>query len=194
MKTDILDYLHSVVEENTVAYKTDFSYDIEKLTASANEPDAAERSFLWLSRPHGTWCLKERNVFLKGTTEHSIWTHYDTEHTGFRAFWVQAERLEGERLTGKVIPIDYAESLRRVKAFALPAAYVKGSYADGVTFELPYAEYSGSKHRNVIREHGGVQSIRYCPESEAELRSLMRLEHSLQTQRPRRTTAKAKTR
>lgn len=194
MKTDILEYLRSVLKENTVSYKTDFDYDVEKLTASAREPDAVERSFLWLSRPHGTWCLKERNVFLKGTTEHSIWTYYEAEHTGFRAFRVQVEKLEGQRLTGKVIPIDYAESLRRVKAFALPAAYVKGSYADGEAFELPYAEYSGSEHRNVIREHGGVQTIRCFPEKEAELSSLMRLEHSLQTQRPRKTTAKAKTR
>lgn len=56
---DILSYLAEVVKQNTHAYAADFDYDAKRLWDSAQETDMERRSFLWMSRMHGTWCVLE---------------------------------------------------------------------------------------------------------------------------------------
>ena len=72
-------------EENTTGYRSDFQYDVRMLTQAAQEKDMRNRVFYWMSRPNGTWCVKEREVFLQGSGAHSIWTYYadqpDLRHT-----------------------------------------------------------------------------------------------------------------
>ena len=91
MKTDILHTLQAVLLENTTSYQSDFEFDVTTLLEAAKEPKIEDRTYYWLSRPCGTWCLKERDVFLKGSAAYNIWTHYESEHDGFRAFRVVIE-------------------------------------------------------------------------------------------------------
>ncbi len=80
---DILSYLAEVVKQNTRAYAADFDYDAKRLWDSAQETDMEHRSFLWMSRLHGTWCVLEREVFLDDTNANCIWTHYADCPKGF---------------------------------------------------------------------------------------------------------------
>ena len=64
MKTDILHTLQAVLLENTTSYQSDFEFDVTTLLEAAKEPKTEDRTYYWLSRPCGTWCLKERDVFL----------------------------------------------------------------------------------------------------------------------------------
>lgn len=84
-RIDVLAFLAQVVEENTTGYRSDFQYDVRMLTQAAQEKDMRDRVFYWMSRPSGTWCVKEREVFLQGSGAHSIWTYYadqpDLRHT-----------------------------------------------------------------------------------------------------------------
>ena len=73
---DILAFLEKVVHKNTLAYTEDFDIDVKTLQNSALESDIEHRSFFWLSRPNGTWCVLEREVFLDDTNANCIWTHY----------------------------------------------------------------------------------------------------------------------
>ena len=123
MKTDILQTLKAVLLENTASYQTDFEYDIATLQEAAKEPKIEDRTYYWLSRPCGTWCLKEKEVFLKGSPAYNIWTHYESEHDGFRAFRVVIEEKNDQGLFGQVIPFDYGESVQRIKMAALPIIY-----------------------------------------------------------------------
>ena len=61
---DLIPFLARVMEANTKAYRSDFSYDVEKLTKAVQEPNMEDRVFYWMSRPTGTWCVKEREAFL----------------------------------------------------------------------------------------------------------------------------------
>ena len=63
---DILAFLEEVMHTNTKSYQGDFQYDVKKLTAAVFAQDKEDRSFLWMSRPLGTWCLNEHSVFIQG--------------------------------------------------------------------------------------------------------------------------------
>lgn len=83
---DLLKYLSRVVQENTRAYQEDFQYDVRKITESVRESHMEDRVFYWMSRPAGTWCVKERDVFLRESEGHAIWTHYAPVADEIRAF------------------------------------------------------------------------------------------------------------
>ena len=105
MKTEILHTLQAVLLENTTSYQSDFEFDVTTLLEAAKEPKIEDRTYYCLSRPCGTWCLIERNVFLKGSAAYSIWMHYKSEHDGFRAFSVVIEEKNDQGLMGKVISL-----------------------------------------------------------------------------------------
>lgn len=78
--TDIIATLRAIVNKNTKLYKEDFKQDIKIFREAAKNPDTPEekRTFLWLSRPMGTYCVPEREAFIKGTQSHAVWTFYRT--------------------------------------------------------------------------------------------------------------------
>ena len=68
MGIDLLDSLERIMKKNTLSYQGDFSYDRKELEDAAAKADALpfrERTYFWMSRRCGTWCLKERRVYLK---------------------------------------------------------------------------------------------------------------------------------
>ena len=187
---DIIQFLRSVVEENTVAYKEDFTQDIEILFAAADAPKPEDRTYLWMSRPHGTWCEREREVFLQGTSEHSVWTYYDTDNEKFRAYRIVINTEHDGVLYGDIYPIDYPAQIERVKHAALPVHHVTGEYRDGEAFAMSYADMNTVRGQGVIRLHRGIKSIRYHPEDEAELRARIMQEHSIRPRRGKRPPKK----
>ena len=182
MKTDILHTLSKVLSENTTSYQSDFEFDVNTLLESADKPKKEDRTYYWLSRPCGTWCLKEKKVFLKGSGAYNIWTHYDVEHESFRAFRVVVEEKDGNRLMGEVIPFDYGESVKRIQKAALPYVYISGEFGDGTTFsKMPYAEYASDEFLRVRVQHGGLKRCELYPENEDELKLRIAQEHRAQT-------------
>ena len=105
---DIIRFLAGIVEENTHSYQSDFDYDRKRLQDAEYEPAQENRTFLWMSRPCGTYCVLESEAFLRGTGAHSIWTHYEYEAERVRAFRiiVSPERT-GALVLGNVQPLNY---------------------------------------------------------------------------------------
>lgn len=112
-KTDLAAFLSEIVSENTKHYAEDLQYDIRRLFHAAKKPNMEDKSFYWMSRPNGTWCVKERNVFLQGSSEHSIWMYYGYESEQIRAYRIVVTRHSARRHSGrgKVYPLDYAGQL-----------------------------------------------------------------------------------
>ena len=182
---DILSHLAEIVQKNTRAYTTDFDFDAKRLWASAQETDMERRSFLWMCRLLGTWCVLEREVFLDDTNANCIWTHYADCPEGILAYRIVVEGIRDGKLAGKVIPIDYAKQVRRVMQSALPVAKIQYRDKNGSFCENSYHAFMNS----TLPYEDGIHDIRYVPESEAELTRIMMLEHRMEKQdkRPRRT-------
>ena len=187
---DILAFLEKVVHKNTLAYAEDFDVDKITLQLSADESDVEHRSFLWMSRPHGTWCVPEREVFLRESRAYNTWTFYADQPTGIMAYRIVVDKFRDGKLAGKVIPIDYAKQVQRVVKSALPIAKVQYRDKDEYFCESSHETFI---HR-VLRLEKNIHDIRCVPESEAELQRLLSLEHQMEKQdkRPRRTKSVTK--
>lgn len=129
-----------------------------------------------MSRHCGTWCLREREVFLRGTGAFSTWTYYEEDAASIQAYRVViTSRREGTVL-GDVFPLNYAEHVRRVKENALPVQFVTVSFEDGNIITMEHSAYCRDKD-TLLARHGRMIEINYFPESEAELTRILMLEH-----------------
>ena len=182
---DILSYLAEVVKQNTRAYAADFDYDAKRLWDSAQETDMEHRSFLWMSRPCGTWCVPERETYLQDSRAYKTWTFYAGQPNGIKAYRVVVDGVRDGKLAGKVIHLDYAKQVQRVVKSALPIAKVQYRDKDEYFCESSHETFI---HR-VLRLEENTHDIRYVPECEADLQRLLSLEHQRdkQDKRPRRT-------
>ena len=186
---DILSCLTEIVQKNTRAYTTDFDFDAKRLWDSAQESDMERRSFLWMCRPLGTWCVLEREVFLDDTNANCIWTHYADCPEGILAYRIVIEGIHDGKLAGRVIPIDYAKQVQRVIKSALPVAIIQYRNKDEYFCENSFHAFMNSP----LPFDDGIHDIRYVPEREAELQHILMLEHRMEqkTKRSCRTKSTA---
>ena len=75
---DVLAALEQIMRQHTAFYQNDFDIDIDKsiIHRDAASDQAVDKALLWMSRPSGTYCFRERDVFLKGTRQHNTWKFY----------------------------------------------------------------------------------------------------------------------
>lgn len=191
-KIDIIPFLAGIVEENTHGYQSDFAYDEERLQAAMLETSQENRTFLWMSRPCGTYCFLEREVFIRESPAHIIWTHSDyiAQTDKIKAFRVVvAPGREGAFVLGAVKPLNYGEQVRRVQQNALHAQSVEIVFVDGEARAMSYGDYSRDS-RGLIAAHGKVRQLYYKVENEAELAGVLQTERMISTVRKRRPQKK----
>lgn len=139
MGIDLLDSLERIMKKNTLSYQGDFSYDrkeLEEVAAKADALPLRERTYLWMSRRCGTWCLKEGRVFLKPTAAHHIWTYYgDGKSERILAYAVEVTGLEDGKVIGNLYPLDYREHVELVKRRSVPADQVRVVHEKGAYFQ-----------------------------------------------------------
>ena len=73
---DVIASLEAVMKQNTAFYQSDFHIDRRILREAADRSGDTDRRLLWFSRPSGTCCVRERDVFLKDTRQHNTWRFY----------------------------------------------------------------------------------------------------------------------
>ena len=96
----LIAFLDEVVSRNTQHYRKDFELDAQKLRDALNSPYMDERIFYFMSRPNGTWCVLERDVFLRDSDGYKIWTHYADMPDGIEAYRVT---ITGRRGTAPMV-------------------------------------------------------------------------------------------
>ena len=70
---DVLAALEQLMRQNTAFYRNDFEIDKEIIGRAAASDKAEDRTLLWMSRPSGTHCFRESDVYLQGTRQHNTW-------------------------------------------------------------------------------------------------------------------------
>ena len=66
---DLLGALSRIVDLHTQHYKEDFDLDKELISKLAVSDRSEDKQLLWMSRPCGTYTLREREVYLDGSHE-----------------------------------------------------------------------------------------------------------------------------
>ena len=103
---DLLGALSRIVDLHTQHYKEDFDLDKELISKLAVSDRSEDKQLLWMSRPCGTYTLREREVYLDGSHENKVWRFYQEQtndpvsYTHLRAHETKAnlfERSQGRK-------------------------------------------------------------------------------------------------
>ncbi len=126
---DILKSLKAIMQTHTEHFQSDFDIDIKTLKQAAKSPNPEDKKYLWICRPAGTWCLRERDTFIKGSREHNTFCFYaEQTRDKILAYAVELTGIEKGRVTGNLYELDYQKQYEHVKDASIdPGAALHGS-------------------------------------------------------------------
>lgn len=175
---DVFASLNALMRQNTGFYQSDLEIDKEIIARAAASPDAADKTLLWLSRPSGTYCFKERDVFLKDTGPHNTWRfHKEQTRDRILAYAIELTGVEDGKIRGNLYELDYAQHYQRVKEQAVPADMVRLTYAYGDR-EQPAKEFSTLPPTRALES---ICTMKRCRTTPAALREVLQAEKHSRT-------------
>lgn len=129
---DIIKSLKAIMQTNTKCYQSDFDMDIKTLTQAVKKQSPEDKIYLWMSRPEGTWCLKEMDTFIRGTWEYNTFCFY-AEQTRDRilVYTVELTGMERRTVMGSIYELEYQEFYRHVRDAAVERGNTKLIYENG---------------------------------------------------------------
>ena len=83
-----------------------------------------ERTFYWLPRSDGGLCVRGRDVFLRGSHGHRVWTGQQPED-GEAAYCIILKGKDRDSPTGDIRSFDFSAHLRRLEHTAMEAKAVE---------------------------------------------------------------------
>lgn len=118
---DILESLEQIMLQNTEFYRSDFEIDKEVIRKYSSSDKKEDKSLLWMSRQSGTYCFRERDVFVRNTSQFITWVYYmDRSDDHILSYGVEITGKEGEKIMGTLYELDYMQLSQRVKDKAVP--------------------------------------------------------------------------
>ena len=138
---DVIASLEAIMKQNTAFYQSDFDIDKQILQKAAVSLIPEDKRLLWFSRPSGTCCFRERDVFLKDTRQHNTWRFYGEQtHDTILAYAVELTGTEQEKIKGNLYELDYLQHFREVIEKSIPADNYTLIYEHG-TREIPAGQH-----------------------------------------------------
>ena len=134
---DVLASLEAILKQNTGFYQSDFDIDKQIIAEKAASPNKEDKTLLWLSRPSGTYCFRERDVFISDTAPNNTWRFYKEQtRDHILAYAVELTGVQDGKIKGNLYELDYEKHYERVKDNTLAAGTVTLIYEHG-TREQP---------------------------------------------------------
>ena len=145
---DVIAALEAIMHQNTAYYQSDFAYDIKMLREAARSDQPEDKLLLWLSRPSGTFCFRERDVLLKDTQAYNTWKFCGEQtHDRILAYAVELTGAANGTVQGNLYELDYQQHFRHVIDAALPVSVSRLFYEHG-SRDIPAEQYfDGSPDR-----------------------------------------------
>lgn len=145
---DVIAALSEIMRQNTAFYQSDFDIDKGIIQRAAASDQAVDKTLLWMSRPSGTYCFRERDVFLKDTRQHNTWRFYGEQtRDKILAYAVELTDTKDDTIRGNLYELDYQQHFRHVIDAALPMSVSRLFYEHG-SRDIPAEQYfDGSPDR-----------------------------------------------
>ena len=127
-----------------------------------------------MSRPSGTYCFRERDVFLKGTRQHNTWKFYGEQtRDKILAYAVELTGTQGGTIRGNLYELDYQQHFRHVVEASQPVSVNRLFYEHG-TRDIPDGQYFDGSPDRVL---GNFLRYEAQPHDPAVLQEALRQEH-----------------
>ena len=178
---DVIASLEAIMKQNTAFYQSDFEIDKRILREAASRPAAEEKRLLWFSRPSGTCCFRERDVFLKDTRQHNTWRFYGEQtRDKILAYAMELTGKENGIIKGNLYELDYPQHFREVVEKSLPADNYTLLYEHGERVQPAGMYFDG----NPDPQFGKFERFEAIPNDPDALKWLLREEHRNREQLP----------
>ena len=129
----------------TSDYQSDFAYDIKMLREAARSDQPEDKLLLWLSRPSGTFCFRERDVLLKDTQAYNTWKFCGEQtHDRILAYAVELTGAANGTVQGNLYELDYQQHFQHIRDAALPVGANRLIYESGMR-EIGLKEHFNSR-------------------------------------------------
>ncbi len=170
---DVFEALHAIMKQNTGFYPTDFDVDKKMFARAADMPDRADRTFLWFSRPMGTNCFRERDVFVKGIGPYTIWRYYyEQSNDRILAYAVEVTGRVDGKIRGNLYELNFAQHYEHISETALDAETINIIYENGER-QIPVGQRF---FPTPDPEYGKYVRYEYLPRDPDALQDLLREE------------------
>lgn len=168
---DILKSLKAIMQTHTEHFQSDFDIDIKTLKQAAKSPNPEDKKYLWLCRPAGTWCLRERDTFIKDTREHNTFCFYaEQTRDKILTYAVELTGIEKGRITGNLYELDYQKHYEHVKNASVDHGVTKLIYENGERTQEAEKRITG----NADPDLGKFLSFEEQPKDPATLQGVLR--------------------
>ena len=173
---ELLGALSRIVDLHTQHYKEDFDLDKELISKLAVSDRSEDKQLLWMSRPCGTYTLREREVYLDGSHENKVWRFYQEQtNDPVLAYAISLKEVRDGKIFGDLYPLNYREHVEQMKKLTCPIGNVAVAFEDGNVITIPYQERRQLMNR-LMPEHGVPKTMTYLPENEPELMMILKRE------------------
>lgn len=167
---NLFSFMGNVVEKHVKYYQSDFKIDKETLVEAVFSKEQNNKTFVWLCRESGTWCLNERNVFIRDTMENNTCRFYiEQTNENILAFIIEVESRSKGNIFGNVYVLDYPEYYKKVCSKALIPETIVFKYEKGIYIEKADHKFNFFADRGL----GKMLSYQYQPHSQEELTALL---------------------
>ena len=113
--------------------KADWLVGIKMLREAARSDQPEDKLLLWLSRPSGTFCFRERDVLLKDTQAYNTWKFCGEQtHDRILAYAVELTGTANGTLQGNLYELDYQQHFQHIRDAALPVGANRLIYESGM--------------------------------------------------------------
>ena len=130
---NVIAALEAIMHQNTAYYQSDFAYDIKMLREAARSDQPEDKLLLWLSRPSGTFCFRERDVLLKDTQAYNTWKFCGEQtHDRILAYAVELTGAANGTVQGNLYELDYQQHFQHIREVALPVGANRLIYESGM--------------------------------------------------------------
>lgn len=179
---DVIAALSEIMRQNTAFYQSDFDIDKGIIQRAAASDQAVDKTLLWMSRPSGTYCFRERDVFLKDTRQHNTWRFYGEQtRDKILAYAVELTDTKDDTIRGNLYELDYQQHFQHVIDAALPLSVNRLFYEHG-SRDIPAEQYFDGSPDRVF---GDFQRYEAQPCDPAVLQEALQQEqHSRKQARP----------
>ena len=153
---DVIAALEAIMHQNTAYYQSDFAYDIKMLREATRSNQPEDKLLLWLSRPSGTFCFRERDVLLKDTQAYNTWKFCGEQtHDRILAYAVELTGAANGTVQGNLYELDYQQHFQHIRDAALPVG------ANRLIYESGMREIGPKEHFNSRSDKYFGEFVRY---------------------------------
>lgn len=173
---DIVASLDQIMKQNTGFYQTDLECDKKVIADALASSQKEDKTFLWLSRPSGTYCFRERDVFLNGTGANLTWRFYQEQVRRDRilAYAIELTGKEHGEIRGNLYELDYVKHYKRVKETGLRADNNRLIYEHGEKVIPAEQRYLIGRDDAELGKFKGYEALPHDPDA---LQTLLLEEH-----------------